>query len=177
MKFHHCWSALEKILVIFWKIHYCPLLEKILPTQPHAFASFSCSTFTVNRFKAREWKAFFSIVKQTFSGISLSNVCFWHNSGVTIRGVTSGGEGGTIPRAPKSPNNDTSNFFNTVHLLPIDLRFEHGGAKLASCPGRHLTSLQCKGNFQFQIWLNLTQTPQTKSCFRWKVYIPTRTYM
>ena len=28
-----------------------------------------------------------------------------------------------------------------AHLLPKDLRFEHGGAKLVSCPGRHLTSL------------------------------------
>jgi len=33
-------------------------------------------------------------------------------------------------------------FFIAVHLLPVpkDLRFDHGGAKLASCPGRHLTS-------------------------------------
>jgi len=68
------------------------------------------------------------------------------------KGVT---RGGTILRAPnqygglvslrgtpKSPNNVTSTSFNTVHLLPKDLRFEHGGAKLASCPGRHLTSLR-----------------------------------
>jgi len=27
-------------------------------------------------------------------------------------------------------------------LLPKDLRFEHGGAKLVSCPRRHLTSLR-----------------------------------
>ena len=44
--------------------------------------------------------------------------------------------------APKSPNNVTSMFFNTVHLLPKDIKFEHGGAKLASCPGRCLTSLR-----------------------------------
>jgi len=44
--------------------------------------------------------------------------------------------------SPKSPNNVTSTFFNTVHLLPKDLRFEHGGAKLAPCPGRCLTSLR-----------------------------------
>jgi len=25
-----------------------------------------------------------------------------------------------------------------IHLLPKDLRFEYGDAKLASCPGRHL---------------------------------------
>jgi len=42
----------------------------------------------------------------------------------------------------KVPQNVTSTFFSTVHLLPKDLRFEHGGAKLASFPGRHLTSLR-----------------------------------
>jgi len=46
--------------------------------------------------------------------------------------------------APKSPNNVMCNF--SIHLLPTDLRFEHGGAKLASCPGRHLTTLRpCQG--------------------------------
>jgi len=47
--------------------------------------------------------------------------------------------------APKSPNNATNIFFNTVHLLPKGLKFEHEGAKLASCPGRCPTSLRpCK---------------------------------
>jgi len=41
--------------------------------------------------------------------------------------------------APKLPNNVTSTFFNTVYLL-WKTCFEHGGPKLASCPGRHLTS-------------------------------------
>ena len=44
--------------------------------------------------------------------------------------------------APKSPNNVTSTFLNTVHLLPKDLKFEHGGPKLTCCHGRHLTSLR-----------------------------------
>jgi len=48
----------------------------------------------------------------------------------------------SLQGAPKSPNNVTSTFFNTVHLLQKDLMFEHGGAKLVSCPGRHLTSLR-----------------------------------
>jgi len=39
--------------------------------------------------------------------------------------------------ALKTPNNVASNFFNTVHLVPKDLRFEHRRAKLVSCPGRH----------------------------------------
>jgi len=34
-----------------------------------------------------------------------------------------------------------AHLFRKVHLLPKDLRFEHGGIKLASCPERHLTSL------------------------------------
>jgi len=80
---------------------------------------------------------------------------------IMIEGVTRGARGAQFPgrritmgapnycgrrrmtaRSPKSPNIVTSTFFNTVHLLPKDLRFEHGGAKLASCPGRHLTSLR-----------------------------------
>jgi len=36
-----------------------------------------------------------------------------------------------IAGVPKNPNNVTSRFFNTVHLLPEDVRFENGGAKLA----------------------------------------------
>ena len=44
--------------------------------------------------------------------------------------------------ASKIPNNFTSTFFRAVNFLPQDLRFEHGDAELASCPGRHLTSLR-----------------------------------
>ena len=42
----------------------------------------------------------------------------------------------------KSPNNVTSTFFNTVHLLLKELTLEHGGARLPSYPRRHLTSLR-----------------------------------
>jgi len=59
--------------------------------------------------------------------------------------------------APKSPNNVTSAFFNTVHLLPKDLKFEHGSAKLASCPGRHLT------------WLRPGYHAFSSNCFRSKI--------
>jgi len=71
------------------------------------------------------------------------------------RGVKTGGKvaqfpgrritaGGAKPQlgAPKSLTNFTSTFFDTVNFLPNDLRFEHGGAKLASCLGRCLTSLR-----------------------------------
>jgi len=38
--------------------------------------------------------------------------------------------------------NIRSTFCSTVNLLPKELRFEHGGAKLASCPGFHPTLLR-----------------------------------
>jgi len=66
-----------------------------------------------------------------------------HNTSDVTRGVRR-----TIPRArnhcrgPKSPNKSSTLFFKTVHLLPKDLRFEHGGVKLVSCPTRHLTSFR-----------------------------------
>ena len=55
------------------------------------------------------------------------------------QGRNEGGKGGTIPRAPnhcgspKSHNNVTSTFFKTVHLLPKDLRFEHGQGGRQTC--------------------------------------------
>jgi len=57
---------------------------------------------------------------------------------------------GTISLAPnhfggaKSHSNVITTFFKTVglHLLPKDLRFEHGGAKLVSFARRHLTTLR-----------------------------------
>ena len=39
-------------------------------------------------------------------------------------------------------NGQTEKSCSAAHLLSKDLRFEHGGAKLATCPGRHLTSLR-----------------------------------
>ena len=47
-----------------------------------------------------------------------------------------------LPRIGNTKGHITSTFFNTVHLLPNNLRFERAGAtKLASWPGRHLTLL------------------------------------
>jgi len=44
-------------------------------------------------------------------------------------------EGAELLReAPKSPNNVTSTFFSTVNLLPKDLRFDRGDAKLCFLP-------------------------------------------
>ena len=44
--------------------------------------------------------------------------------------------------APKSPYNIKNTFFNSRFASEKNLRFEHGGAKRVSCPGRHLTSLR-----------------------------------
>ena len=41
----------------------------------------------------------------------------------------------SLPWALKRPNNVTSTFFNTVHMLPKDLRFEHGAPNLLTVPG------------------------------------------
>ena len=41
----------------------------------------------------------------------------------------------TAGEAPKSPNNVTSSFFHTAHLLPKDLRFEYGAPNLLLAPG------------------------------------------
>ena len=67
---------------------------------------------------------------------------------IASRGVTRGCKGAHFRErritagVPKTPNNAKSTFFNTVHLLPKDLRIEYGDAKLVSFPGRHLTSLR-----------------------------------
>jgi len=65
-----------------------------------------------------------------------------------LRVYKQGRKGGTVPRAPndyggaeslcgalKSPDNATSTFFKTVHLLPKDLRFEHWAPNLLLAPG------------------------------------------
>ena len=74
-----------------------------------------------------------------------------------VRGVTICGKGRT--KAPKSPRNVTKYFLQ--HLLLKDLLFEHGGAKLASCPGHHLTFyplLKC-------LWqLRSHRTPYSQWC-------------
>jgi len=87
--------------------------------------------------------------------LTYTSVAFYTlNYGSISRGVTRGQGGRNYPgtkslwghrntaEAPKSPNNVTRTFFNAVHFLPEDPRFENGDAKLASCPGRHLTSLR-----------------------------------
>jgi len=62
-------------------------------------------------------------------------------------GVTRGQWGRNAPCAESlgvqnSLNNVASTFFNTVHLLQKDFRFEHVGTILVSFPGRHLSSVR-----------------------------------
>jgi len=66
----------------------------------------------------------------------------------TASGITRRGKRGTFPGrlitigAPNhcggadNTKNVTSTFFNTVNLFAKELKFEHGDAKFASCPGR-----------------------------------------
>ena len=59
----------------------------------------------------------------------------------------------------------TSTFINTVHFLAKDLRLEHGGAKHASCPGRHLTLLRpCRSQLSVGTYAGANKG-------RWKGYI------
>jgi len=72
------------------------------------------------------------------SGVSLRAV---------IRGITTGGQGAQLPgrrmtAGGAEKSQQCHKYFNAIHLLPKDLMFEHGSAKLPSCPGRHLTSLR-----------------------------------
>jgi len=65
-----------------------------------------------------------------------------------FQGRNLGGKDDTVPRSPnhcdgaEKSQNVTSTSFSTVNLRPKELRFEQVGATLASCPGRHLTSLR-----------------------------------
>jgi len=52
------------------------------------------------------------------------------------------GSNESLRGALKSSNNVKNTFFNAVNLLPKDIKFEHGGASLAPCHGRHFTSLR-----------------------------------
>ena len=69
----------------------------------------------------------------------------WTNvNNLTARGVT---RGAREPRGPQFPGRRKVLTMLQVlspaaDLFPKDLRFEHGGAKLVSCPRRHLTSLR-----------------------------------
>jgi len=64
----------------------------------------------------------------------------------------------------KVPTISQAFFFNTVQFLPKDLEFEHGGAKLASCPGRHLTSLRPWRGSRLLDWNGLACVKISEQC-------------
>ena len=94
--------------------------------------------------------------------------CFKHTIKTKIlpprQGRNDGGQGGhnspgteslwrrrMIVRAPKSPNTVTSTFYNTVHLVSQDLRFEHRGRQICFLPRAppHLVTPLLLQNFIF----------------------------
>jgi len=90
------------------------------------------------------------------------------------RGVTRGGKAGAIPRAPNHCGGSrkvptmSQVLSSTAYLLPKDIRFEHGGAKLAYCPGRHLTSLGpwCR----VRVWPGLENEKQLRSKIKSNIF-------
>jgi len=70
----------------------------------------------------------------------------WSSAGAERRGARREQFRGRQQRGAEllrgAPDIAASTFFNTVNLLPKELRFEHGDAKLASWPWPHLTSLR-----------------------------------
>ena len=93
--------------------------------------------------------------------------------GYACRFRTTGRQGGhnylgaeSLREASKSPNNATRIFFNAVHLLPKDLRFEHGDVKLPSCSGSRLTSL--RPFLLFYVYVLRLLSFGTRSGFFWR---------
>jgi len=78
---------------------------------------------------------------------------------------------GTMPRAPKSPNNVASTFCSAIRLLTKDLRLEHRGAKLVSCPVHHLTSVRPWSRLLFQTCLLLPKQPRFWFWLVLRVYV------
>ena len=67
----------------------------------------------------------------------------WRNEG-DLNWITSNSRGAESlwrPQITAGASKSPSNVYNTAHLLPKDLRFDHGGPKLAFFPGCDLTSL------------------------------------
>jgi len=103
----------------------------------------------------RTWNFFYFRKIVRFLLHSTRNVTKW-GKGAQFRGcrITVGGQKLTTM---------SQALFKTVHLFPKDLRFEHGGAKLVSCPRRHLILLHpCTERLSSQ---------NGKIC--WQKYLPT----
>ena len=88
-----------------------------------------------------------SIHKMVRSVVSINGTKYKVKCTAVVRGVTRGARGAQLPGrrtimgTPKNPNNVTSTFFNR-RFASERRQVRTWGAKLASCPGRHLTSLR-----------------------------------
>jgi len=73
-----------------------------------------------------------------------------------------GGKGSIVPQAPNDYRGAKKSKqchkhvlqYSRLHLLPKDIKFEHGGAKRASCPGRCLTSLRPLSSTCDKVWVS-----------------------
>ena len=81
--------------------------------------------------------------------------------------VTRAGKGGTIPWAPKSPNDVTSSFFNTANFLSERPQVRTWGRQSVFFPRRHLTLLRpcyqhsCSDNRSHQFCLGVEDCPNS----------------
>ena len=116
-----------------WKTFYSLLANTIwrgLTTLASVQISFVCVGFSFGWYNA--------LVPLTWNDYNCSVIAHPRSRVVTV----TRGARGTMSRAPnhwrapESPNNVASTFFNTVQFLPKDFRFEHGGANLVSWPPR-----------------------------------------
>jgi len=77
---------------------------------------------------------------------------FWRFAGLNHESYAGAQQGGATGAkfpgrritagAPKSPKTVICTSYSAANVLPKELRFEHGGAKLASSLWRHLISLR-----------------------------------
>jgi len=101
-----------------------------------------------NRMRHQQRNSYTSIHKMVRSVVSINGTKYKVKcNAVVVRGVTRGAMGAQLPGrriimgTPKNPNNVTSTFFNS-RFASERPQVRTWGAKLASCPGRHLTSLR-----------------------------------
>jgi len=77
-----------------------------------------------------------AVISQFEQVVRHSGLCKFHSCALVAKCYTRDKmRGKQYPRAPKNPNRGVNFFFNTVHLLPNNFRFEHGAPNLFLAPG------------------------------------------
>jgi len=95
------------------------MLTKLLSVILKKFGLWPKNTGTLNAFLSETGKLFANVQGRNDGG-----------QGEEFSGAESLRRGaGWLRRAPQSTDNVISTFFNTVHLLPNNLNFEHGAPK------------------------------------------------